>query len=552
MNHELLAALSAVPVPAALNGLLVYLSINGGLVAQNVVEQAHAEVCRGGGIPELVNGIAKVAQAFGLVTLENGMFYLTKAGTVYANAGGQQGPSRWDMTSERQQILWGQWYDNANSGLFVILEDALNRVIQGDNETNSHHRAMIRFLEGLGVLAVVQSKLYLTPRAGDLIRQLSTAEARDSAYVGAPLEAAVGSGSDLPGFVAVESELQWLEDCVHRLTSAGFRTNLIEVANLYICAKSSYLTVLAGPPGSGKSTLVRRLAEVLGHRSTLLEVTVRRGWADDHAFTGAVNRLHQRFDPAPTGVTEHMIKALEQPEQLHWLLLDEFNLSTPEYYFAEFISSLESDAPSLTLYRNPEGLTNASTYPAQIPITPNVHIFGTVNLDETAQPLSPRLIDRANFVWVERQVGLEVLDYAAMVPPKVGPASGRQIETWRKPAQIEGAERKVMLDLIARLGQKDQAFGQAHNTSPRAILAVASYVVNASGILEPRVALDLAVAQRILPGLRGYGEAYRKRLERVRDLLHDHHMPRSREMMDRVLAIGLERGHEYEFITSLW
>lgn len=553
MKTGLFAALSASPVPAALNGLLIYLAASGGVAEQNVVEQAHDEICRSGGTPELVRGIAELAQAFGLVTLEDGLYCLTETGSNYANAGGRQGPSRWDMTSERQEILWQTWYQNAGLGIFAILEDALNLIIRGEmNEVANQYRHAIRFLEGLGVITLVQNKVYFTPRAGELIRRLSLAKTQAALYVASAMGNMANSGSEATCFEHVENERRWLEDCAHRLKAAGFHTDLIEVANLYICAKSSYLTVLAGPPGSGKSSLVRRLAEALGHRSTLLEVAVRRGWSDDHALTGAVNRLHQRFDPAPTGVTEHILKAVAEPERLYWLLLDEFNLSTPEYYFAEFISALESDNPRLTLYQALEGLTNASTYPAQVPIKPNVHIFGTVNLDETSQPLSPRLVDRANFVWVERQIGLEVLEYASMPLQKVGPASALQIDAWRLPAQIEGAERKVLVELITLLGQKDQAMGPAHTVSPRAILAVARYVANSAGVLEPRVALDLAVAQRILPGLRGYGEAYRKRLERVRDLLHSQHMPRSGAMMDRVLATGLERGHEYDLIVSLW
>ena len=61
------------------------------------------------------------------------------------------------------------------------------------------------------------------------------------------------------------------------------------------------LTVLAGPSGTGKSSLPRLYAEALGCRDEYLHIPVRPDWLDDRDLVGAFNALAQRFEPANAG-----------------------------------------------------------------------------------------------------------------------------------------------------------------------------------------------------------------------------------------------------------
>ena len=75
-----------------------------------------------------------------------------------------------------------------------------------------------------------------------------------------------------------------------------------EVANLAICLVQGYVTVLAGMPGAGKTSLAGILAGALGLRQPgaprYCEVPVERGWASYKDFIGYHNPLTQRIEAA--------------------------------------------------------------------------------------------------------------------------------------------------------------------------------------------------------------------------------------------------------------
>ena len=79
------------------------------------------------------------------------------------------------------------------------------------------------------------------------------------------------------------------------------------------------IVLLAGPPGCGKSTLVRLISRMLGKRlgHSFHDIAVQAHWTSDDALFGE-NGLLRAVE--------------EQPGMAHLILLDEFNLTRPEYY----------------------------------------------------------------------------------------------------------------------------------------------------------------------------------------------------------------------------
>jgi 5-methylcytosine-specific restriction protein B len=87
------------------------------------------------------------------------------------------------------------------------------------------------------------------------------------------------------------------------------------------------------------------------------------------------------------------------PHVPYFVLLDEMNLAKVEYYFADFLSVLESGRRDEDLFTKeairfqyPEGIDGP---PRQLRLPPNLYFIGTVNVDETTYMFSPKVLDRA-------------------------------------------------------------------------------------------------------------------------------------------------------------
>lgn len=125
------------------------------------------------------------------------------------------------------------------------------------------------------------------------------------------------------------------------------------------------VVLLAGPPGCGKSSLVRTIAHMLGttRGDTFHEIAVQAHWEDDSVLFGE------------TGLLQPM---LGKTSDQHLILLDEFNLTRPEYYLSRLFHALDSGQRHIG-----SGLEIAPC-----------RVLGTMNIDDFSRPPSPKIIDR--------------------------------------------------------------------------------------------------------------------------------------------------------------
>ncbi|MFO0385241.1 MAG: MrcB family domain-containing protein [Flavobacteriales bacterium] len=154
--------------------------------------------------------------------------------------------------------------------------------------------------------------------------------------------------------------------------------------------------ILTGLSGSGKTKLAQSFAQwICKDKSQYALVPVGSDWTNREPLLGYPNSLQKDDYRHPdSGVLQLIIHALDHPNDPHFLILDEMNLSHVERYFADFLSAMES-GEEISLHGESGPINKV---PSQINVPSNLFIIGTVNIDETTHMFSPKVLDRANTI----------------------------------------------------------------------------------------------------------------------------------------------------------
>lgn len=165
-----------------------------------------------------------------------------------------------------------------------------------------------------------------------------------------------------------------------------------------------HFVILAGLSGTGKTQLALKYARAVhGIDSNtspdplLFECPVRPEWTDPSGLTGYSDTLTNRY-VVPTFL-EAVLVATAHRESPVFVILDEMNLARVEYYLSDVLSCMETQG-ALQLHSNgvPQEGTTGGSIRAELPLPPNLFIIGTVNIDETTNPISDKVLDRASVI----------------------------------------------------------------------------------------------------------------------------------------------------------
>jgi 5-methylcytosine-specific restriction endonuclease McrBC GTP-binding regulatory subunit McrB len=299
-------------------------------------------------------------------------------------------------------------------------------------------------------------------------------------------------------------------------------------------------------------------------KCTHLFLSVRPDWRDSKALLGYYNPL--KHDPSKrelecyesTGLLKFLLRAKgefeeyeqkkRKEEELHpyFVILDEMNLAHVEYYFADFLSVLESgrddngwtkEALRLHSFSQPLHDQDGNEIPSALRLPPNLYTIGTVNIDETTYMFSPKVLDRA-FTLEFREV-----NFSNYPPEGVNEEEARRIaEQIRENGEILAdlrnggkfcavvADKEKVKEALQKLGGKKTELEKLNRTLQpydlhfgyRMLDEIALFVQNATqapndvvGKLSEDEALDYAVLMKVLPKFHGPRQKLEKPLWQV-------------------------------------
>ena len=179
---------------------------------------------------------------------------------------------------------------------------------------------------------------------------------------------------------------------------------------------------------------------------------MRSDWRDGKAPIGYHNPLSGEY--VRTDFLDFVISAADDytagNRNAFFVILDEMNLAHVEYYFADVLSVIEScrhpDDHELAGW-TVEGIPLAvgeedADLPETLHLPPNLYIVGTVNMDETTRPFSPKVLDRA--------FTIELTDVSFQgYPPEVGEG-----------VEFENEDRQALLATFTREGRYPRIGGR--------------------------------------------------------------------------------------------
>lgn len=315
-----------------------------------------------------------------------------------------------------------------------------------------------------------------------------------------------------------------IHDVIAYIADRGFVYEPWQIAQYITALRTKPFIILTGITGIGKSKLAALVAAATGGKAKLLPV--RSDWTDSGEVLGYTDVEHN-FRPGPMLEIAH--DAAGNSDQFCTCIMDEMNLARVEHYFPEILSRMEDRHPQKSGgYRSDpllgQALKEADAEWADVTLTENLAIVGTVNLDESTYGFSRKVLDRAF------TIELSEINLAQWQPRSAGAPADRAVSTW--PVNSWYPIRTRLTELVdpseEQLSEINRAIAALEAVNvllapPQLQIAyrtrdeVAFFLLHAQQIRDAFVdregnavdPLDLALQMKILPRIAGDGKAIR-------------------------------------------
>jgi 5-methylcytosine-specific restriction endonuclease McrBC GTP-binding regulatory subunit McrB len=198
-----------------------------------------------------------------------------------------------------------------------------------------------------------------------------------------------------------------------------------------------------------------------------------------------------------------IIEANNHPGLPHFLILDEMNLSHVERYFADFLSVMESKE-EIPLHSG----KFENGVPAKLKVPSNLFIIGTVNIDETTNMFSPKVLDRANTI--EFRVSqdemqnflsnIKEINMEALTGKGAGMAKSFLDLAANKNFVVDDDINAALIKFFGELKKTGAEFGYRSATE---ILRLIHQLSALDANMTKEQKIDIAIMQKLLPKLHG-------------------------------------------------
>lgn len=306
----------------------------------------------------------------------------------------------------------------------------------------------------------------------------------------------------------VKQEIMNLDSFRQALHEAGLMYSDKLVTRFVSSLLTKPFVILTGLSGSGKTKLAQAFTQwICQNKEQYCIVPVGADWTNREPLLGYPNALKpEEYVKPDNGVLDLIINANKEPELPFFLILDEMNLSHVERYFADFLSVMESKG-KIPLFA--EGTVNNGV-PANLKLPSNLFIIGTVNIDETTNMFSPKVLDRANTiefrVTKEEIAGFlesnKDIEMSALISKGASMAENFLERATNRKFKTEGLPEinKTLIDFFEQLKKTGAEFGYR---SASEILRLINQLSVLDNTLTTNEKLDIAIMQKLLPKLHG-------------------------------------------------
>lgn len=334
----------------------------------------------------------------------------------------------------------------------------------------------------------------------------------------------------------------------------GRKLSKKDIVNLVVSFMNNYLTILYGIPGVGKTSLVSLLSKSLGVNFN--KISVNKGWTSSKDLIGYYNSLSGSFVNAETNLRPFLENSILDREKEnacpYWILLDEANLSPIEYYWSNFLSIADDSEKKLMLNLSQNNIKELS-------LNESIRFIATINMDETTERLSPRVINRSCVIYLDSSnVSDNIAKHQSKFEKNVNYVSLRDNFTYEYLIKDNKDGEKYGQDALDNIygvlmqenSKKSIMISKRKKDMIRRYIdtmILVSSIVDGLDYDNSEV-VDLAISQYILPEIRGSGENFKSILNNLAAEISVY--PNSHNIVMRIIEDGDDNYGSYDFFSS--